>query len=638
MNLLKLKILLFLFILPFFAQADIIKLEDAERTARNFYSEKSGVKQQEIFFENIISYKKNKEITYYIFDVNKDGGFIIISAEDEFSPVIAYSIKSEFKLEGIPEHINGLYQEYSEKILFVRNNNIKASDQTKNDWEKYNVSVDEFIVSKNSKGILLTTADFNQSGGFDDWVPFNEEGIPPTGCVATAMAIIMKYWNYPIQGTGSTSYYEYPYGTLSANFGESHYFWNLMDNDNSGNTFEAHLQYHCGVAVHMDYGLEGSGAYVGWGSNSALLALENYFNYKTTANFKEKSNYTDTQWKALLTTEIDAGRPMLYRGINDDGGHAWVCDGYNDSDLFHYNFGWGGYNNGYYDINNVNGFTDDNCAIMNIEPDGSNTYQNAPSNLTAQLNIANVDDFTVDLTWDTPENKVVNNYKIFRIDYDSEGFDNTFNEITILPGNVISYTDSDAEPGNKEYLVQAIHSDGEGYAINDYTQGAFYITFRVHDADGNLISNNGLNAQVIFNGETNICGFGSTSFQNVPFGASKFWQASADGHPTTSGLVDIIQDEVFNINLDGSFNGISEVNSNEISIYPNPTKDFLYINVLNINDDIKLEIFDISGKHVKSIIINATNSNIDLSDLPEGFYLLEFNINKDAFVKKIIKK
>ncbi len=635
MNLTKLKLVIFLFLLPFFLNAENITLENAERTARNFYSEKSGVKQQEIFFENIISYKKNKEITYYIFDVNKDGGFIIISAEDEFSPVIAYSIKSEFKLEGIPEHINGLYQEYSEKILFVRNNNIKASDQTKNDWEKYNVSVDKFIASKNSKGILLTTAEFNQSGGFDDWVPFNDDGTPPTGCVATAMAIIMKYWNYPIQGTGSTSYYEYPYGTLSADFGEAHYFWNLMDNNNSGNTFEAHLQYHCGVAVHMDYDVvDGSGAYVSWGSNSALLALENYFKYKTTANFKYKSSYTDTEWRTLLATEIDAGRPVIYRGVSPTGGHAWVCDGYDDSDLFHYNFGWGGYNNGYYDINDVNGFVSDNGAIMNIEPDGDNNYQNAPANLSADLNTTILNDFTVNLTWDAPINKEITGYKILRIDYDSESFNHIYNEIASVSSSVTSYTDAGADAGNKDYLVQALYSDGNGEAISDFVKGAFYITFRVHDADGNLLTNNGINTQVTFNDETNVCGFGSTSFSDVVFGASKSWQASADGHPFTSGVVDIAQDEQFNIYLNGDLSDVQAMDINKISIYPNPTKDFLTIK--SENNIQNIVVYNIIGQQVFNCKPNNSLERINISKFVKGIYILNILSENRTITRKII--
>ncbi|MCD4792474.1 MAG: C10 family peptidase [Bacteroidales bacterium] len=642
MRLSKLKILIILFIIPFFAKAEIINIEEAERTARNLYFEKSEVKQNNIIFENIIPYKNNEgNIVFYIFDVKDDNGFVIISAEDAYSPIIAYSIKSIFKIEGMPENIKGLYDNYGKKITYVRNNNIKATEQIGNEWKKYNVPFINFKSGNSVKAELLTTAKWNQSGGFDDWCPYDDDGYPPVGCVATAMGIIMKYWNYPLQGTGNTSYYEYPYGTLSANFGESHYFWNLMDNDSSGNTFEAHVSYHCAVAVHMDFGLEGSGAYVYYGSNSALNALKNYFNYKTDLNYKHKSSYSDAAWKVLLKDEIDAGRPLLFRGydpIPPGGGHAWVCDGYENTgtDRFHFNLGWGGSNNAYYDINNICGFTDDTGAIFNIEPDGDNTYQSAPENLSAQLNTGNLNNFTVDLTWDAPTGKALTNYKIYRIDYDAESFNHIYEEITTVDASTTSYTDVADEVSDKDYLVQAIYSDGEGEAVSDYVKGMFDITFRVHDNVGNFLTSNGINCQVTFNGETNATGFGNAYFNQVPFGGNKIWIGSADGHPTTSGKVDVIEDESFNIYLDGSQANISTVENDLITVYPNPVKDILYVKMSNNIQAVTIEISDIAGKQLDKITIDSNDSMIDVSDLPNGFYFFKFNFDKETIVKKII--
>jgi len=626
-----------LLILPFFLFAKPISVNDAEIVAKNLIFEKSGIKQESIQFENIISYEYNHNVVLYIFDIEGAEGFVLISSDDLYFPIIGYSLDSFFSLNNIPDNIKGLYDEFGKKIEWAKKNKISQSTEINKSWNKYNKNFSDFNAIKNVKNVLLTTANWNQSGGFDDWVPFDGDGTPPTGCVATAMGIVMKYWNFPLQGNGSTSYYESPYGTLTVNFGNSHYFWNLMDNSSSGNTFESHLLYHCGVAVHMNYDLDGSGAQVYYGSNSAYNALKNYFNYNPSMIYRERDNYTDAQWKQYLKDEIDAGRIMLYVGFNTDGGHAWVCDGYDDSDLFHYNFGWGGYDNGYYNINNVNGFTDDNGAIMNIEPNDINTYPNPPQNLTSELDTVDLSGFHVTLNWEAPAIKAISNYKIYRIDYDNESFHHTYSEINQVSASTFTFTDNSASPGNKEYVVQAIYTDAEGEAVADFVKGTFSTTFRVHDAEGNVITNNGINCQVTFNDKTQSTGFGSTTFNNVLFGTDKVWEASADGYPTTSGLIDIYKDNIFNIFLDGSGTNIQTNNSNKIFVYPNPVNKFLFVNISDYYINSTYQIVNINGKTLQHGNISSGNTKINTEKFSSGYYILKVVNNSEVLIIPFIK-
>ncbi|MCL2512186.1 MAG: C10 family peptidase, partial [Bacteroidales bacterium] len=221
-------------------------------------------------------------------------------------------------------------------------------------------------------------AQWNQNYPYNYYAPLDSQGPGGrayAGCVATAMSIIMHYWRWPLQGTGSHSYNpnnpwfcsgsNYP--VLTANFGETEYCYEAM-----GNTIRvgldnpvALLMYHCGVAVEMMYCHSGSGAY----SHDVPDAIKKYFKYDKSVEMYSKEDMNDEQWQNLLKTDLDKGYPMYNSGCSNSGCHAFVCDGYTDDNLFHYNFGWGGAQNGYYTVNNVNGFDSWQNIIINFIPD-----------------------------------------------------------------------------------------------------------------------------------------------------------------------------------------------------------------------------------------------------------------------------
>ncbi|MCD4790068.1 MAG: C10 family peptidase, partial [Bacteroidales bacterium] len=207
------------------------------------------------------------------------------------------------------------------------------------------------------------------------------------GCVATAMAQVMKYWSNPIQGTGSHDYTHYIYGNLFADFGATTYDWaNMPHSISSSNTPIATLMYHCGVAVEMSYGASGSGANLD-GYHGACNALKNYFKFDLSAYHDSKYKYEDSTWQNMLRNELDNGRPMLYSGMGVWTGHAWNLDGYEAvGELYHYhmNWGWGGSYNGYYYLDDLtpgshNYFTGQE-AIFNLYPYAANLVSCYPQN------------------------------------------------------------------------------------------------------------------------------------------------------------------------------------------------------------------------------------------------------------------
>ncbi len=326
---------------------------------------------------------------FYVFN---DGasGFVIVAGDDNVTPILGYSYESSFDHQNIPQNVQKWLEGYKSQIRYVIENNIVATEEIQQEWTSY-VSGVAPDIEKASVNPLMTTK-WNQSPYYNALCPSGTV----TGCVATAMAQIMKYWNYPVKGSGFHSYNHPNYGTLSANFGSTTYQWGSMPNTvNSSNNAVATLMYQVGVSVDMNYGpasTGGSGAFVISAQSPVQhcseYALKTYFGYKNTLQGVQRSNYGQTQWLNLLKTELNASRPILYAGFGTGGGHAFVCDGYDNNNYFHFNWGWGGSYDGYFQINALNpsgtgtgggsgGYNSGHQAVIGIEPPtggGSQAY------------------------------------------------------------------------------------------------------------------------------------------------------------------------------------------------------------------------------------------------------------------------
>lgn len=348
--------------------AGIVPEKRAEKLALNYYNYQRSKQintraiQQ---FDNVRLYGEIPE--YYVF-YNNSEGFVMVSAEDQAWPVLGYSLKDKYEPDNMAAGMHEWMNMYSEQIKQLRDRKIK-SERNQRAWNKWLAG--EFDVrNKRSVSALLETR-WDQDWPYNMYCPVHSGGPGGhcyAGCVATAMGQVMKYYDYPEHGRYSHSIFYGDY--ISVDFGEATYSWDSMTN--SANTLSrthiAELLYHCGVSVDMNYSPDGSGSSI----YASFFAMKHYFRYKPGMEMVEKYMYEDAEWKHLLAEDLDKGHPILYRGTGSSGGgHAFVCDGYQDTSYFHFNWGWSGYGNGYYFLDQLGpneSFHWDQGAVINIMP------------------------------------------------------------------------------------------------------------------------------------------------------------------------------------------------------------------------------------------------------------------------------
>ncbi len=298
--------------------------------------------------------KKNALSTnyYYIFNQSNNQGFVIVSGDDCANDILAYSDENSFDPQDIPDNMRYWLSVYENEM-----DNLKTTDLQKN---KADAPQPTRIISASenipvSVSPLLGGIKWNQGSPYNNLCPIinnitNERAV--TGCVATGMAQVMKYYQWPITGTGANSYTtstkQIP---LSLDFSQTTFDWaNMTDTYNTNSSAAqknavATLMYNCGVSVNMNYA-ESSGA----SARAAGTALKNNFGYDSNIQYVDRDFYTRSEWKTMIKEELSAARPVLYAGDTGSSGHFFVCDGYDNNDFFHFNWGWGGTSNGYFRI------------------------------------------------------------------------------------------------------------------------------------------------------------------------------------------------------------------------------------------------------------------------------------------------
>lgn len=475
--------------------AEHVTPETAQKVAKTFLNNNGAKSAQLTDLTNAAGFSN-----LYIF--NGEEGFVVMAADNCVQPILGYSLTGKFVADNMPSNVSGWLQGYNDEIQYAIEHQMRATDETAQLWND--------LIDGNSKAarattvvnpLVQTTWDQNgfyyYSGGqlhifelYNNLCPYDNTAgeRTVTGCVATAMAQIMKYWSYPAQGIGSHSYTPYTrpdLGVQSANFGSTNYSWSNMPNSLSQSSSDvqinaiAVLMYHCGVSVDMMYDISANGGSAAY-AEDIPNALRNYFNYKSTANIKYKSSYSNNNWINLLKAELNASRPIEYNGRGDAGGHAFVCDGYNSSNQFHFNWGWSGSNDGFYSLTSLNpgsggagggsyNFTDNQSAIFGIEP-GSTLP--APTNLTYALH--NTQDLT--LTWNGVS--AASSYNVYCN--------------SNLIGNTTSTTYAYSAPyGTSAYFVRALDSNGQlSLPSNTVTVTVDYPTPIVDDLTATLSGNN----------------------------------------------------------------------------------------------------------------------------------------------------
>lgn len=355
-----------LFCINTFAQN--AKFVETQKIAKNFFVEKG----QQI--DNIsLSYinEQNSDTLFYIYN-SGNNAFVIISGVYSMPPVLAYSTEGNFRADQINPGLQLWLDMYSAEADSALTSDMKYRNR---DWDYY-LSSESTLGKNKSKGISpLLTCRWNQDTYYNLHCPEHSAGPGGhcyAGCVATAMSMVMYYYDYPNMGQGSNSYYHPYYGTISADFSQQTYDWASMSDVINSGSKEAisTLMYHCGVAVDMYYTPTGSSAF----TEDAAFAFQHYFDYRGTISVEYKHGYNIVDWRTLLNEELIEGHPVFYSGSGSSGGHAFVCDGYSDT-LYHFNWGWGGYNNGYFQLENLNpggaDFSLNQSAIIGVVPENA---------------------------------------------------------------------------------------------------------------------------------------------------------------------------------------------------------------------------------------------------------------------------
>ncbi len=381
------------------------------------------------------------EACYYVFNIG-DTGFVIIAGDDHYRPVIGYSEEGIFEPDdmapALVDYLEGVRQGVMEAATAPAAQPAVAADwamleKTGRMVSRHGGREDEYLVETK----------WNQNYPYNYFCPEGAGGPGGhcyAGCVATAAAQLMRYWSHPIQGQGSHTYYpeDHPeYGPLTANFGETTYDWANMPNSiSSSSPIEqieavALLIYHAGVSVDMNYRPSSSGAVTGL----LCQTMPAYFFYTDQMANLYREEYTHEEYMQLIIKAIDMNWPMVHRG----GGHAYVLDGYNDNDMVHFNWGWSGSSDGWFNIDE-HGYTEGESVIYNYVP--AEIYAATP-NMPTDLNVVASTDGTLSaaLTWKNPM-ITLTNQNLAAID-----------QIVVERNGQVVYTEDNPTPGAEMSIV-----------------------------------------------------------------------------------------------------------------------------------------------------------------------------------------
>ena len=408
------------------AQAALVGVEEARSLGQQFVNAHFEAGQDEL----TLVYSQP---SFYVFNVGNTG-FVILSADDCYRPLIGYSKEGPFN----PDDMAPALQDYLDGITASRSvRNAVQDPNVAHEWQmlRQNGHVNEPYRGKDDTFLVETR--WNQNYPYNYCCPEASDGPGGhvyAGCVATAAAQLMRYWNFPTQGRGSYTYIpeDHPeYGPLTADFGATTYDWENMPLSISSSSPLAQIEavgqliFHVGVSVDMNYRPSSSGAVTG----KLCTVMPQYFYYTNQMDNIYREDHTHESYMALIMEAIDMSWPMVHRG----GGHAYVLDGYNAEGLVHFNWGWSGSSDGWFDIDNHN-YTDGESVIYNYVPEDiyAATAQ-APTDLNVVLEEGNALSTTV--SWVNPTMTLTNQPLT------------TIDQIVVMRGNEVIYAEDNVAPG-----------------------------------------------------------------------------------------------------------------------------------------------------------------------------------------------
>ena len=600
----------------------------------------------------------NGEPCFYVFSMQPKG-FVIVSADDRAKPILGYSTEGAFSTE-IPEGLESLFSNYQAGFSQMFANNDPRPAEAVSAWERL-AATGKINNEKITREVpKLLTCTWNQSALYNRRCPLDEagpDGHVYAGCVATAMAQIMYYWQWPYTGSGAYIYELWPYGEIAASFEDAHYAFEKMpdflDWTSTDDEIDAValLQYHCGVSVAMNYSPDGSGAF----SQSVPGALSQYFFYDEQSMFlRYRDWYNDTQWNEMLRENLDEAKPLYYSASGNDGGHAFVCDGYDDNDQFHFNWGWQGFDNGYYAVNafflSHYSFPYSHAAIFGIAP-APYPYCFSPEGF-AEVQVAAVAEGTNRISIVAPTYTMG--------EWDMEYIDSIFimrnNEVVHVDYNVpsgaeLTFDDNDAL-GMSHYSFYTYAGEYQGPVVKDTIMNGPTCTlnFHLHDSVGDgwtypslsIVDSRGVAIPRL--GLTE--GSDATIKVDVPMfdEVSVHWAYGMSGsHDTSFEIYDwdgrplyasepfLVIGELCSVYVDCS-DDVAENKHDAVAVYPNPTYSKVVIDGLEVA---QVEVYNSLGQ----IVMTSREQTVDLSMFETGMYFLRIeSVDGQVSFEKVMKR
>lgn len=380
----KLFSLIALLLLMVVASAKEVTTSQAMQLAKQLFVGKKVMSASSALQLKHTWYDEDNKATMYLFSPESNIGFVIIAADDSVRPIVGFSWDSPCRVDNMPRNMQRHLGILSKEIGIVRTQNVQPVVKPQSSqWSGATILASYGTVVKK-----LETAKWDQDDPYNRLCPKINGVTSLTGCVATAAAIVARFHKWPDHGVGTTPSYTYKddYGashTIPSNqLGKTYDYSNMPLKYTTFNTTQANqvanLMYDMGTVAQCMYHPNGTGAY----TEVLLEGLQTYMRFSKKSLLIPRDSYSLSAWNKRMIEEIDGDRPIIYGGYSEgSGGHQFVVDGYTTENYFSLNWGWSGYNDGYFLLSNLNPgsykFNEYQDAIVNLVPDydGSTTYE-----------------------------------------------------------------------------------------------------------------------------------------------------------------------------------------------------------------------------------------------------------------------
>ena len=651
---------LLLAVLCYSLQANPVDVQTAKTLGVKFMKTNTAVKAEAAVL-TYTAYAENGQAAFYVFAMQPKG-FVIVSADDRAKPILGYSTESNFTAQ-LPDGLMTFFENYKAGFSQMFANNDERTAEAVADWTSL-AETGKLSSRKANRSVEpLLASVWNQTDLYNNMAPEDPSSVYSghckAGCVANTMSQIMRYWEWPRTGEGSHGYNantDYgSYGWQEADFGLATYRYELMPDflDFASPQAEvdatALLEYHAGVSVEMMYGPNASGAY----SQNVGPAMQEHFRYSDDCWYTYQE-YSDS-WEEDLMDNLDGGMPLYYASQGDAGGHAYVVDGYDDWYFFHVNWGWGGFDNGYFAIDGFYltfySFPYWHNAVFNLHP--VDEYYDAPKaveNLEATSDAMNVT-LTFNPVFETRGGSATAIDAIY-IMRDGE----VVNSLTNVSDAQVTYQDEVEKNGTYYYTVYAVNQAGMSKVARDTIMvgNTCDVRFELADSGNNgwdlssiaVLDEDGKVSQRVglWDGGSATINAQVPSDQTVTF----FW--TYDNTCYSHGSLSEVSYEIFDWNdnlivASYDYPTVGEITDYEMNCDPDDVAELKQTQVLYPNP--ATDRFIVEG-HVKEVkVFNALGqlihqgyeNTVGVSAWPEGVYFVRIVDENDAVTTvKLIKQ